>query len=50
MCGIFRTLRQYYATAHGRHDVQDDARAVVMIVVTVMIILALCCGFGDIQI
>jgi len=36
---ILRTFRQYYATAHGRHDVRDDARAVAMIVVTIVVVL-----------
>ena len=37
-----RTLRQYAATAHGRHDLVDDARAVLLVLLTIIVALALC--------
>ena len=37
-----RTLHQYAATAHGRHDLVDDARAVLLVLLTIIVALALC--------
>ncbi|MCI6086770.1 hypothetical protein [Selenomonas sp.] len=38
---ILRTFRQYYATAHGRHDVRDDARAAACIGGTILVVFVL---------
>jgi hypothetical protein len=37
-----RTLHQYAATAHGRHDIIDDVRAILLIMLTIVVVLVLC--------
>jgi len=39
---MLRTLRQYAATAHGRHDIIDDVRAILLIFATIALVLVLC--------
>lgn len=37
LCGYYRTLRQYLATPKGAHDSRDYARAVLLIVLTMVL-------------
>ncbi|WP_173664043.1 hypothetical protein [Selenomonas sp. ND2010] len=42
--GYIRTIRQYLATPKGSHDAKDYGRAIVLIVVTIGIVMAILMG------
>ncbi len=41
LAGYLRTLRQYLATPHGRHDARDDAAALARIALSCLLVAAL---------
>ena len=41
LAGYLRTLRQYLATPHGRHDARDDAAALARIALSCLLAAAL---------
>ena len=41
ICGYIRTIRQYLATPKGAHDSKDYGRAILLILLSIIVLLAL---------